>query len=92
MFDKINLVLVQILWKPNISNVGELTKKRSEYAKNEHLAKVCDKWHLYDFRIHLGSDQSEKDHSKGTVIEAIFGVVYIEAGLDRVIASIDVIR
>ncbi len=88
----ISLALVHILWQPNISNVGGLTIKRSEYAKNEHLAKVCDKWRLYDFRIHLDSDQSENVHAKGTIIEAIFGVVYIEAGLDQVIASIDAIR
>jgi dsRNA-specific ribonuclease len=88
----ISLALVQILWQPNISNVGGLTKERSEYASNEHLAKVCDKWHLYDFRIHLGSDQSEKDHAKGTIIEAIFGVVYVEAGLDQVVLSIDALR
>lgn len=88
----ISLALVHILWQPNISNVGGLTNKRSEYAKNEHLAKVCDKWGLYNFRIHLDSDQSESVHAKGTIIEAIFGVVYVEAGLDQVIASIDALR
>ncbi len=88
----ISLALVHILWQPNISNVGGLTNKRSEYAKNEHLAKVCDKWGLYNFRIHLDSDQSENIHTKATIIEAIFGVVYVEAGLDQVISSIDAIR
>jgi dsRNA-specific ribonuclease len=88
----ISLALIQILWQPNISNVGELSIKRSEYASNENLAKVCDKWGLYDFRIHFGSDHSENYHAKGTIIEALFGVIYIEAGLDQVILSIDTLK
>jgi dsRNA-specific ribonuclease len=36
----ISLALIQILWQPNISNVGELSTRRSEYASNENLAKV----------------------------------------------------
>ena len=93
----ISLALVQILWQPNISNVGGLTTKRSEYASNKHLAKVCDKWRLYGFRIHYDPNQPENDgnkinHAKGTIIEAIFGVVYIEAGLDQVVLSIDALR
>ncbi|HEY9247071.1 MAG TPA: ribonuclease III domain-containing protein [Candidatus Methanoperedens sp.] len=88
----INLALVQILWQPNISNVGELTAKRSEYASNEHLSKMCDKWDLYGFRIHRDMDQSENDHAKGTIIEALFGVVYVEAGLDQVLLSIDSLK
>ncbi len=88
----ISLALIQILWQPNISNVGELSTKRSEYASNENLAKVCDKWGLYDFRIHFGSDQSENIHAKGTIMEALFGVVYIEAGLNQVILSIDALK
>lgn len=93
----ISLALVQILWQPNISNVGGLTTKRSAYASNEHLARVCDKWRLYGFRIHYDSNQNENEgektnHAKGTIIEAIFGVVYIEAGLDQVVLSIDALK
>ncbi|PWB49350.1 MAG: hypothetical protein C3F06_14460 [Candidatus Methanoperedenaceae archaeon] len=88
----ISLALIQILWQPNISNVGELSIKRSEYASNENMAMMCDKWGLYDFRIHFGSDHSENNHAKGTIIEALFGVVYIEAGLDQVILSIDTLK
>lgn len=88
----ISLALIQILWQPNISNVGELSTKRSEYASNENLARVCDKWGLYGLRIHFGSDQSENTHSKGTIMEALFGVIYIEAGLNQVILSIDTLK
>lgn len=93
----ISLALVQILWQPNISNVGGLSIKRAEYASNKNLAKVCDKWRLYGFRIHFDSNQSENNgkkinHAKGTIVEAIFGVVYIEAGLDQVVVSIDALK
>lgn len=89
----IDLALVQILWEPNISNVGELTEKRSSFASNENLARICDKWNLYDFRIHFDPNKSEiKDetinHVKGTIIEALFGVMYIESGLEQIIPSI----
>ncbi|MFA4934623.1 MAG: ribonuclease III domain-containing protein [Candidatus Methanoperedens sp.] len=89
----ISLALVQILWQPNISNVGELTKKRAEFASNENLARICDKWDLYDHRIHFDPnkyDTKEKtiNHVKGTIVEALFGVIYIENGLGQVISSI----
>lgn len=89
----IDLALVQILWEPNISNVGELTEKRSKFASNENLARICDKWDLYDFRIHFDPNKSEIkeetiNHAKGTIIEALFGVMYIESGLDQIIPSI----
>lgn len=95
----ISLALIQILWEPNISDVWDLTIKREKYAKNENLARICDKWGLYGFRIHYdyGSNQSENigkkiNHAKGTIIEAIFGVVYIEAGLKQVVLSIDALK
>ena len=89
----IDLALVQILWEPNISNVGELTEKRSKFASNENLARICDKWDLYDFRIHFDPNKSEIkeetiNHVKGTIIEALFGVMYIESGLYQIIPSI----
>jgi dsRNA-specific ribonuclease len=89
----IDLALVQILWEPNISNVGELTEKRSNFASNENLARICDKWDLYNFRIHFDPNKSEIkeetiNHVKGTIIEALFGVMYIESGLEQIIPSI----
>ena len=93
----IDLALVQTLWQPNISNVGDLSIKRSDFASNENLARICDKWDLYDFRIHFDPNKSEiKDetinHVKGTIVEAIFGVMYIESGLDQIIPSIVVLK
>ena len=89
----IDLAIIQILWKPNISNVGELTIKRSELVSNKNLARICDKWGLYDYRLHFDPNKSENNeekinHVKGTIVEALFGVMYIEDGLDQIISSI----
>lgn|SRR5574341_954872 len=94
----INLaLLMEIPWQPDISNAGWLTIKRAENASNENLARICDRWGLYDFRIHFDPNQSENNgkninKAKGTIVEALFGVVYIEAGLDQVILSIDALK
>lgn len=94
----INMALLMTTpWQPHISNAGWLTIQRARYASNENLAKICDKWGLYDLKIHLDSNQSENngkkiDHAKATIVEAIFGGIYIEAGLNQVILSIDALK
>lgn len=90
-------LLMKIPWQPDISNAGWLTIQRARYASNENLARICDKWGLYDFRIHFDPNQSENNvkklnHAKATIVEAIFGGIYIEAGLDQVILSIDALK
>lgn len=86
----IDIVLVQILWEPNISRVGELSLKKAELASNRNMARLCDKWDLYDNRIHLDpptaleSKEDAINHVKGTIVEAIYGIIYLEAGIDGV--------
>jgi ribonuclease-3 len=89
----ISLAMIHVLWNPNISSTGELTVKRSEFVSNKNMAKLCDKWNLFDFR--LGSTKNTEDaneekieHAKGTIIEALYGVLYIECGLDKIISSV----
>jgi len=48
---------------------------------------ICDKWDLYNNRIkhpNPPADKKEKDtiHEKGTLVEAIYGLVYYKLGLD----------
>lgn len=93
----IDLALAHIHWPSNISNVGELTNKRMESASNENLARICDKWGLYDFRIHFDPSQSEINEKtvnevKGTIIEALYGIIYIEKGLNQIISSINALK
>jgi len=88
----IDIALVQILWVPNISKVGELTTNRADIVSNKNLGRICDKLDLYDCRIHMGPPApniTEKtiNHTKGTIVEAIFGVIYLERGLEQVVLS-----
>jgi ribonuclease-3 len=89
----ISLAMTHVLWEPNISSTGELTVKRSKFVSNKNMSKLCDKWNLFDFR--LGSSKNvekankeKMEHSKGTIIEALYGVLYIECGLEKVISSV----
>lgn len=89
----ISLAMTHVLWQPNISSTGELTIKRSEFVSNKNMSKLCDKWNLFDFRLGSTKDtenanKENVEHSKGTIIEALFGVLYIECGLEKVISSV----
>ncbi|WP_370572090.1 ribonuclease III domain-containing protein [Methanomethylovorans sp.] len=48
---------------------------------------------MFDFRLGSTRDpnngnEEKIEHAKGTMVEALFGVLYIECGLKRVISSI----
>ncbi len=71
--------------------MGHLTQEKSEIVSNEHMAEVCDRWGLYEHRIHLDSEvpsREEIEHDKGTLVEAIYGIIQMEYGFDRVLDNI----
>jgi ribonuclease-3 len=83
----ISIAVLHHIWQPKATDVGTLTQRRSDIVSNEHLAKVCDSWGLYEQRIHFdpaSPSKSEMDHDKGTLVEAICGIVYIEHGFSKV--------
>ncbi len=83
----IDMAVLHLVWKPKASDVGTLTQDRAEVVSNEHLSQKCDEWGLYDSRIHFDpptSSKSEMEHDKGTLVEAVYGVLYVELGFDRV--------
>lgn len=83
----IDMAVLHHLWQPNVADVGSLTQDRANIVSNEHLAEKCDEWNLYENRIHFDPEtttKSEMDHIKGTLVEALFGVVYIESGFEVV--------
>lgn len=83
----ISMAVLHHLWRPSLSNAGLLTQRRAELVSNEHLAWLCDRWGLYEQRIHFdppSSTKSEIDHIKGTLFESLYGIVYVEFGLDEV--------
>ncbi len=86
----ISLAVLHHLWEPYVSQVGGLTQMRAWSVSNEHLAALCDTWHLYEHRIHFdppAESKSEIEHHKGTLVEAVYGVVYVMRGIDGVIES-----
>ena len=83
----ISIAVLHHIWQPKATDVGTLTQRRADIVSNEHLAKVCDSWGLYEQRIHFDPDspsKSEMNHDKGTLVEAICGIVYIEHGFSKV--------
>jgi ribonuclease-3 len=83
----ISMAVLHHLWRPRVTDAGLLTQSRAELVSNEHLAWLCDEWGLYDYRIHFdppSPTKSEISHTKGTLLEAVYGIVYIEEGLDEV--------
>ncbi|MHA2227395.1 MAG: ribonuclease III domain-containing protein [Candidatus Hodarchaeales archaeon] len=88
----LDLTVVQIMWDSSLSTVGKLSIQREEIVSNQNLAKVCDKWRLYEYRLcrlHDPTAQEAKEktiqHEKGTLVEAIFGVIYMEFGVEHVV-------
>jgi len=83
----ISLAALHHVWQPKAVDVGVLTQKRSDIVNNEHMAELCDNWGLYELRIHFDPhavSKSEMEHDKGTLLEAIYGIVYTEHGLEKI--------
>ncbi len=85
----ISSAVLQHLWEPHLGDAGRITQRKAEIVSNEHMAKLCDKWNLYEYRIHFDPpdtpSKSEIDHDKGTLLEAIYGIIYIEHEYKRVV-------
>jgi len=87
----IDMAILHHIWKPRASDVGYLTERRSGLVSNEHLSKKCDEWRLYENRIHFDPPtptKSEMEHIKGTLVEAFYGVIYIEMGFRKVLEMV----
>ncbi|MDF1540990.1 MAG: ribonuclease III domain-containing protein, partial [Candidatus Thorarchaeota archaeon] len=83
----IDMAVLHLIWKPKASDVGTLTQDRANIVNNQHLSQKCDEWELYENRIHFDPatpSKSEMEHDKGTLVEALYGVLYVELGFSRV--------
>jgi dsRNA-specific ribonuclease len=77
----ISSAVLQYLWEPHLGDAGKITQKKAEIVSNNHMAKLCDEWSLYEYRIHFDPGtpgKLEMNHDKGTLLEAIYGIIYIE--------------
>jgi len=79
----LDLAVVETHWETSVDRVGDLSKKREKIVKNSNLARICDEWNLYKYRLKKIKvmDKSRKEeivHLKGTLVEAIIGIIYME--------------
>jgi len=95
----LDLAIVQLLWDSSLATAGDLSEKRKEFVSNENLARLCEKWDLYNYRLKRLNDPSEKEakketieHEKATLIEAIYGVIYLEFGFEELIRTLPLIQ
>ncbi len=82
----LSLAILHYLWRPSIMEVGHLTQRRADLVSNNNLADLCDLWNLYEHRIHFdppAKHKSEIEHDKGTLVEAVYGIIYILHGFEK---------
>ncbi len=95
----LDLAIVQILWDSSLSKTGQLTTKRKKVASNKNLAIYCEEWGLYSCRMNrLQANPMEDpktetiEHLKGTLVESIMGVVYLEFGFKELLRIVPLIQ
>ncbi|TFG33695.1 hypothetical protein EU527_07360 [Candidatus Thorarchaeota archaeon] len=87
----ISMGVLYHLWQPNVVDVGRLTQSKANIVSNENIANLCDRWGLYEKRIHFDPEipsKSEIEHDKGTLVEAIYGIIQMEYGFEKVLKNI----
>ncbi|TXT53892.1 MAG: hypothetical protein BAJALOKI1v1_2270003 [Promethearchaeota archaeon] len=81
----LKLSLTHILWNEGIIEKGKITKAKERIEQNSNLSKYCDAIELYQHRIFIKSKffdpkPSTIKHIKGTLIESLLGIYYLEKG------------
>ena len=87
----ISMAVIYHLWQME-DDVGKLTQDKSTIVSNKHMADLCDRWGLYKHRIHFDPETPSKgeiQHDKGTLVEAIYGIVQMEHGFEHVLKNIN---
>lgn len=87
----ISMAVIYHLWQTVDEDVGEITQDKSSIVSNRHMAALCDRWGLYKHRIHFDPEIPSKGeilHDKGTLVEAIYGIVQMEHGFEQVLKNI----
>jgi len=69
----------------------QLHNRRKSLETNRNLSGLCDRWNLYRYRFYHDSAEPQEDRLekiKGTLTEAIFGVIFIERDIEGVLAAL----
>ncbi|WP_342679352.1 ribonuclease III domain-containing protein [Methanofollis sp. UBA420] len=82
------------IWSPRVVDAGTLSERRKAYESNANMARLCDRWGLYEHRIHLDPPVPKGDvgHVKGTLVEAVLGIVFLQCGLKGVARAARLLR
>ncbi|MHA1975011.1 MAG: ribonuclease III domain-containing protein [Candidatus Hodarchaeales archaeon] len=95
----LDLAVIEALWDSSLSTVGELTSKRMRIVSNQNLAKWCDSLGLYEFQLQRLQDPTKAnakdktlEHEKGTLVEALLGVIYLENGYNGVLKAVPYLK
>lgn len=87
--------LLPAIWDPDIAKAGVLTRNRKAYDRNSNLALLCDRWGLYEHRIHFDPDTPRSarkiGHAKGTLVESVFGILFLREGLKGVASATELL-
>jgi hypothetical protein len=82
------------IWTPQVAEAGVLTERRKAYESNANQALLCDRWHLYEHRIHFdpAGPRADVTHVKGTLVESILGMIFLDGGLRAVARAARLLR
>jgi hypothetical protein len=81
----INTIIFRTIWNPEKS-VEQLHNERRILEENKKLSDICDRWKLFENRLQLDKDSKQDkrlEKIKGTLAEAVIGVIYQEHGFTR---------
>ena len=85
----LNFVIADMLYQKNMFfSEGELTRRRSIYVNNSHLAEKAKKLHLGKHLL-LGKGETKQNGHEtpsnlANTLEAIFGAIYLDSDFDTV--------
>lgn len=85
----LNFVIAEKLYQKNIFfSEGELTRRRSIFVNNSHLAEKAKSMNLGDYLL-LGKGELKQNGNRtpsnlANTLEAIFGAIYLDSNLETV--------
>lgn len=95
----LDLAVLEVLWYPSLTNTGTLTDIRKSIASNLSLSKYCDAWNLCGYRLNRFNQVETQEitekkiiHEKGTLVESILGVIYLEFGYMKILEIISLFQ
>jgi ribonuclease-3 len=85
----LNFVIAEMLYQKNMFfSEGELTRRRSIYVNNTHLAEKAKKLHIGEYLLLGKGEMKQNGHQTpsnlANTLEAIFGAIYLDSDFESV--------